>query len=258
MSLTHSFPISFSQLQACRKMSKKFKFQSVVLDHARPLGSGYYGNTYQAHCDHLLCAGKHMTPELFEVEKETRGRRETKIKKSLIAAFQHDVESLRRCICHPNLVQYLGTYPDPDSGLPILIMELCQDNLSTYLDKSFDSLAYHTQLNLLHDVALALVFLHAHDIVHGNLSSNNVFVVPYRLPRAKVSDYGICRMSSVVKNNLTCYRGNTAYLPPHPLICLIKNAAKVDSYSWGVLATQVLTHQLPLPPPKPSEQVCIM
>lgn len=242
-------------------MSKKFKFQSVVLDHGKPLGSGYYGNTYQAHCDHLLCAGKHMTPELFEVERDTgmgsaRGRREGKIKKSLITAFQHEVDNLRR-ICHPHLVQYLGTHLDADSGLPILIMELCQDNLTTYLDRFFESLAFHKKVNLLHDIALALVFLHAHGIVHGNLNSNNVFVVPYNLPRAKISDYGICRMSSVAKHSSTYYRGNSAYLPPNPLVCLQKNAAKVDSYSWGVLATQMLTNQLPLPPPKPSDQVQI-
>ena len=240
-------------------MSKKFKFQSVVLDHAHPLGSGYYGNTYQTHCDHLLCAGKHMTPELFEVEREsgwggTRGRRESKIKKSLIAAFQNEADGLRR-ICHPHLVQYLGTHLDPDSGLPVLIMELCQDNLTTFLDRSFETLTYHKQVSLLHDVALALVFLHGHDVVHGDLSSNNVFIVPYILPRAKVSDYGICRMSAIAKHSCTYYRGNSAYLPPNPLACLQKNAAKVDCYSWGVLATQILTNQLPLPPPKLSEQV---
>ena len=240
-------------------MSKKFRFQSVVLDHAKPLGSGYYGNTYTAHCDHLLCAGKHMTPELFEVEREsgwggTASRREGKIKKSLITAFLHEVDNLRR-ICHPNLVQYLGTHVDADSGLPVLIMELCQDNLTTYLDKYFESLAYHKKVSLLHDVALALMFLHAHGIVHGNLGSNNVFVVPYRLPRAKISDYGLCRMPSIVKHSSRYYRGNSAYLPPNPLVCLLKNAPKVDCYSWGVLATQMLTNQLPLPPPKPSEKV---
>ncbi|CAI8010259.1 Calmodulin-binding receptor-like cytoplasmic kinase 1 [Geodia barretti] len=134
-------------------------------------------------------------------------------------------------------------------------MELCQDNLTTYLDKYFESLAYHKKVSLLHDVALALVFLHAHGIVHGNLGSNNVFVVPYRLPRAKISDYGLCRMPSIVKHSSRYYRGNSAYLPPNPLVCLLKNAPKVDCYSWGVLATQMLTNQLPLPPPKPSEKV---
>ena len=233
-------------------MSKKMKkIQSVVLDHAQPLGSGYYGNTYQAHCDHLLCAGKHMTPELFESEREgswgsSKGGR---IKKSLIASFQQEIESLRR-ICHPHLVQYLGTHIESSSNLPILLMELCHDNLTAFLDKSYETLVYHKQVSLLHNIILALAFLHTHDIVHGNLSSNNVFVVPYEVPLAKVSDYGICRMPSIAKHNSTYYRGNTAYLPPDPLSCLQRNTKKVDCYSWGVLATQVLTNQLPLPPPK--------
>ena len=235
-------------------MSKKFKFQNVMLDHAQPLGSGYYGNTYRAHCDHLLCAGKHMTPELFESNQEggwgaKRGRGEGKIKRSLITSFQNEIDCIRR-ICHPNLVQYLGTYIDTDSQLPILLMELCHDNLTSYLDKAFESLFYHEQLSLLHDIVLALVFLHTHHIVHGNLSSNNVFIVPYAVPLAKISDYGICRMNTIAKNSSGYYRGNSAYLPSNPLACLQQNAAKVDCYSWGVLATQVLTQQLPLPPPK--------
>lgn len=243
-------------------MSKRFKFKKVVLDHGQPLGSGYYGNTYQAHCDYLLCAGKHMTPELFESEydsawgggKQKKG--EGRIKRSLITAFQLEVDSLRR-ICHPHLVQYLGTHIETDSKLPILLMELCHDNLTCYLERWYDSLAYHKQICLLHDIMLALVFLHTHGIVHGNLSSNNVFIIPYPVPMAKVADYGICRMNSITKHSSTYYRGNSAYLPPDPLACLQQDAAKVDCYSWGVLATQVLTNQLPLPPPKLSGQVNI-
>lgn len=241
-------------------MAKKIKFQSVVLDHSNPLGSGHYGNTYQAHCDQLLCAGKLMTPELFESDHERgwggrggRGKGQGQIKRSLVTSFMHEIDNI--CwISHPHLVQYLGSHIKADTQLPILIMELCQENLTSFLDKSHGSLFYHKEVSLLHDIALALVFLHAHRIVHGNLSSNNVFIVPYAVPLAKISDYGISRMPTIAKQSSSYYGGNPAYLPPDPLTCLQQNAAKVDCYSWGVLATQVLTRQLPLPPPK-SEQV---
>lgn len=238
-------------------MAKKFKFESVTLDHGHSLGSGHYGHTYHVTCDHLLCAGKLMSPELFD-QNGSRGRcsggkTEGRVKRSLISIFQHEMDNLRR-IGHPNLVQYLGCSIDADTQLPIVIMELCHENLTSFLDKSYGALFYHTQVSLLHDIALGLVFLHAHGVVHGNLSSNNVFIVPYSVPLAKISDYGITRMGSIVKHNCTKYRGNVAYLPLDPLTCLQHNAAKVDCYSWGILATQVLTQQLPLPPPK-SEQV---
>lgn len=240
-------------------MAKKFKFESVALDHGHSLGSGHYGRTYHATCDHLLCAGKLVVPELFESDHNGGrgrcggGKAEGRVKRSIISIFQHEIDTLRR-IGHPNLVQYLGSSIDADTQLPIVIMELCQDNLTSFLDKSYGSLFYHTQVSLLHDIALGLVFLHAHGVVHGNLSSNNVFIVPYAIPLAKISDYGITRMGCIVKHNCAQYRGNSAYLPPDPLTCLQHNAAKVDCYSWGILATQVLTQQLPLPPPK-AEQV---
>ena len=233
-------------------MSKKFKFQSATLDRSHPLGSGHYGNTYHADCDHLLCAGKLMIPALFEHDHDggRGGEGDGKIKKSLVTGFQHEIDSLRR-IGHPNLVQYLGTSIDTDTGLPILIMELCRENLTSFLDKLQGPLFYHKEISLLHDVALALVFLHAHGVVHGNLSSNNVFIVPYATPSAKISDYGLGKMA---KQSAVQYCGNLAYLPPDSASLLQRDSmTKADCYSWGVLSAQVLTQQLPLPPPKTAQ-----
>ena len=35
---------------------------------------------------------------------------------------------------HPNTVQYLATHWDPDTQLPVLLMELCNESLTTFLE----------------------------------------------------------------------------------------------------------------------------
>ena len=55
----------------------------------------------------------------------------------------------------------------------------------------------HTALNTIspsiyHEIALALVYLHSNDIIHRNLSSNNVLIIAKR--RAKVTNFGASKL----------------------------------------------------------------
>ena len=45
----------------------------------------------------------------------------------------------------------------PKTQLPVLLMELCDESLTAFLERSTGPLSYHIQVNIAHDVALALV-----------------------------------------------------------------------------------------------------
>lgn len=90
--------------------------------------------------------------------------------------FEQECEFLST-IRHPNIVQYLGMYQDVDTSLPVLLMELMDDNLTHYLETSTQLIPYHIQVNLSYDMTLALSFLHSNGITHRNLSSNNVLLI---------------------------------------------------------------------------------
>ena len=105
--------------------------------------------------------------------------------------FEQECEFLST-IRHPNIVQYLGTYQDPDMGLPVLLMELMDDSLTHFLETSTQPIPYHIQVNICHDITLALSFLHSNGIIHRDLSSNNVLLIGN--VRAKVTDFGMARI----------------------------------------------------------------
>ena len=71
-----------------------------------------------------------------------------------VEQFKQECRFLRM-IKHPNIVQFLGTVRDPRSQRLALLMELMDESLTRFLERSTSPLPYHTQLIICHDVALA-------------------------------------------------------------------------------------------------------
>ena len=204
------------------------------------LGRGSFGIVCKARCNDLPCAAKLLHPILFE--------RNDPISKVTVLKFEQECQFLS-ALKHPNIVQHLGTYRDPQSQMPVLLMELMDKNLTTLLEKSKKPLSYHTQVNLCTDICLALSYLHSNGIIHRDLSSNNVLLIADA--RAKLSDFGMSRLMSASPNNtsLTQCPGCTPYMAPEALSQPTAYSEKLDSFSFGVLLIQILTRRFPNPGP---------
>ena len=138
---------------------------------------------------------------------------------------------------------------DPDTGLPALLMELMDENLTYLLESSPQPIAYHTQANLCHDIALALSFLHSNEIIHRDLSSNNVLL--FSNVRAKVTDFGMAKLGDLnpqaTCNTFTNCPGTDVYMPPEAVHDEPVYTEKIDCFSFGVIIIQMLTQQFPKP-----------
>ena len=216
----------------------QFAYHNIQLYKSESLGSGSYGGVCKAKCDGLLCAAKIMHPTLFDLRDPGTA--------SYLRKFQEECHllSLAR---HPNVVQYLATYYDPDTRLPVLLMELCDESLTAFLEQSPGPLSYHVQLNICLDIALALVYLHSNGLIHRDLTGNNVLMIAGT--RAKITDFG---MSKLATGNprmtaLTLCPGNLLYMSPEALDEAKSYTAKLDIFSFGVIVIQILTRQFPNP-----------
>ena len=216
----------------------EFAYHNIQLYKSESLGSGSYGGVCKAKCDGLLCAAKIMHPTLFDLRDPGTA--------SYLRKFQEECHllSLAR---HPNVVQYLATYYDPDTRLPVLLMELCDESLTAFLERSPGPLSYHVQLNICLDIALALVYLHSNGLIHRDLTGNNILMIAGT--RAKITDFG---MSKLATGNprmtaLTLCPGNLLYMSPEALDEAKSYTAKLDIFSFGVIVIQILTRQFPNP-----------
>ena len=152
-------------------------------------------------------------------------------------------------ITHPNIVQYLGMFRDTDTRLPGLLMELMDDSLTSFLESSTQPIPYHIQVNICHDISLALSFLHSNKIVHRDLSSNNVLLRGNIL--AKVTDFGMARLGDInpqaTRFTSTMCPGTDVYMPPEAVQDKPVYTEKIDCFSFGVIIVQTLTRQFPKP-----------
>ena len=153
---------------------------------------------------------------------------------------------------HPNIVEYLGTSHDPDSGLLVLLMELADESLTHFFERSQQPLAYHIEVDLCHDIAQALAYIHSREIIHRDLSGNNVLLIA---GKAKITDFGMSRLldENRRKTSLTTCPGTLVYMPPEALSDPPAYTKKIDCFSFGVLQIQIMTRQFP--DPGPAKQV---
>ena len=162
--------------------------------------------------------------------------------------FEQECEFLST-IRHPNIVQYLGICRDPDTDLPALLMELMDDSLTHFLESSPQPISYHIQVNICHDITLALSFLHSNGIVHRDLSSNNVLLIGN--VRAKVTDFGMARLGDqnprATQLTFTKCPGTEVYMPPEAVQDKPEYTEKIDCFSFGVITLQILTQEFPKP-----------
>ena len=222
---------------------QEFTFRNVQLLKNETLGTGSYGAVCKAKCDQLICAAKLLYPVLFQMQAPDPGKEH----RQPFQRFKEECRFLSR-VNHPNIVQYLGTYCDPDTNAPVLLMELMDESLTHFLESSPGDIPYHIQVNLSQDIAQALAFLHANGIIHRDLSSNNVLLIAGS--RAKVSDFGMSKFSDVSATHLatmTMCPGTPAFMPPEALDEPPVYTEKLDNFSFGVIIVQIITRQFPSP-----------
>ena len=218
---------------------KTFHYRHYRLFRNATLGTGAYGQVCRAKLDELPCAAKLLHPILVD---RSDPKNQTNLRK-----FEQECRFLSE-IRHPNIVQYLGMVYDRETSLPVLLMELMDESLTHFLERSDTPLPYHVQVDISHDIALALAYLHSNDIIHRDLSSNNVLLIRPGY-RAKVTDFGMSKFTEMHPHMtpLTKCPGTQAYMAPEALQEEPIYTAKLDVFQAGVLMVQIITRKFPDP-----------
>ena len=191
---------------------KDLTLEDVILLN-KELGRGAYGKVFSVKYLGLPCAAKEIHSLLLDgVSPEDKKA----IKDGFIRECYHS--SLIR---HPNIVQFMGVYYAKQSDLPIMVMELMDTSLTSFIENNQSKIAIKTKLSILHDVSLGLSYLHGRRpaVIHRDLSSNNVLLTSHLV--AKISDLGTAKMiradSKQTKSRLTTAPGTLHFMPPEAL-----------------------------------------
>ena len=220
-----------------------------VIPQNKELGRGAYGKVFTVKYLGLPCAAKEIHSLLLDgVSPEDKKA----IKDGFIRECYHS--SLIR---HPNIIQFMGVYyakpSDPRTAdLPIMVMELMDTSLTSFIENNQSKIAMKTKFSILHDVSLGLSYLHGRRpaVIHRDLSSNNVLLTSHLV--AKISDLGTAKMiradSKQTKSRLTTAPGTLHFMPPEALEETDPvYSTPVDVFSFAGITVHLFSEEWPTP-----------
>lgn len=100
-------------------------------------------------------------------------------------------------------------------------------------------------LNALMDVAMGMMHLHAHNIVHGDLKPDNVLLrsSPQGMV-AKVADFGLSVLMPANRSHLSGLRhGTPLYIAPE-MVSHARVSKAADVYAYGVMMWELVHGRL--------------
>ena len=201
----------------------------IQVFHNKVLMNGDSAVVCKAQFLNLPCAAKYIHPKLVETSSWQ------------VEIFKKGCQILRNCR-HPNIVSFLGVHSDNRLKQPILLMELMDQSLKEFLDHSRNNLPFYLQLDICSDVAQGLEYLHAREIIHGNLTATNILV---KRGRAKIG--GVMPLQiNTPDGELSLCPGAPESMPRRSFSCADYDEA-IDCFSFGVLGIHIATRELPNP-----------
>jgi len=211
-----------------------------IVDLNEEIGRGAYGIVKKVSLHGTICAAKGIHAILVDYAD----------KKQFEAIKKNFLEECIKCskVLHPNIVQFLGIYyPSEDAKLPWLVMEKLDCSLTSFLAKyQQNDVSLNVKISIIHDISLGLRYLHSRDIIHRDLSSNNILLTKHLT--AKIADLGVAKLIDPdgTKSH-TLAPGTQHFLPPETVSTNIQYGKPVDVFSLGCVMIHLMTHEWPVP-----------
>ncbi|XP_010540003.1 PREDICTED: LEAF RUST 10 DISEASE-RESISTANCE LOCUS RECEPTOR-LIKE PROTEIN KINASE-like 1.2 isoform X2 [Tarenaya hassleriana] len=158
-----------------------------------------------------------------------------------VEQFRNEVEILAR-LRHPNLVTLFGCSSKHSRDLLLVYEFIPNGTLADHLHgprANPSALPWSTRLKIAAETANALKYLHASEIIHRDVKSNNILLD--RNFNVKVADFGLSRLFPMDRTHVsTSPQGTPGYLDPDYHQCY-QLTSKSDVFSFGVVLMELIS-----------------
>lgn len=216
--------------------------KSSEIEYVKEIARGTYGAVYLGKWHGLEVAIKKLKPSSAE-------------KNGGVSDFWREALILYH-LRHPNIVKFHGVVSDgPVTDTATVTEFMVSGSLGKVLGKKDRTVDHRKRILIAMDISLGMEYLHANNIVHFDLKSENLLVNtrnPLR-PVCKIGDLGL----SLLKQNEgvdISMRGTLSWMAPELLNkkrSLVTE--KVDIYSFGVVMWELLTGERPYAKMQPKD-----
>ncbi|XP_019457854.1 PREDICTED: LEAF RUST 10 DISEASE-RESISTANCE LOCUS RECEPTOR-LIKE PROTEIN KINASE-like 1.2 isoform X3 [Lupinus angustifolius] len=195
-------------------------------DSARELGDGGFGTVYYGQ----LHDGRRVAVKRLYENNYKR-----------VEQFMNEVEILTR-LRHPNLVSLFGCTSRHSRELLLVYEYISNGTVADHLHgrkTKPGALPWHIRMNIAVDTASALKYLHASEIIHRDVKTNNILLDDHFC--VKVADFGLSRLFPTHATHIsTAPQGTPGYVDPEYHECY-QLTSKSDVYSFGVMLIELIS-----------------
>ena len=141
-------------------------------------------------------------------------------------------------IRHQNIAHFIGlSYEEQFFMLTFVLTWADNGSLHDYIHVERQPLTEEQQDRILKEVACAMAYLHASNVVHRDLKSPNVLLDEALC--AKITDFGMSTFKAVDRSIISKAAGTEAWASPQQLLQDGELRANTDVYSFGIVAWEV-------------------
>ncbi|XP_010503172.1 PREDICTED: serine/threonine-protein kinase GRIK1 [Camelina sativa] len=130
---------------------------------------------------------------------------------------------------HPNIVNLIEVIDDPEFDEFYMVLEYV-DGKWAYDDSG--ALGENTARKYLRDVVAGLMYLHAHNVIHGDIKPDNLFVTS--TGRVKIGDFSVSQVFKDDDDQLRRSPGTPVFTAPECCLGITYGGKSADTWAVGV------------------------
>ncbi|XP_077987280.1 serine/threonine-protein kinase B-raf-like isoform X2 [Glandiceps talaboti] len=212
-----------------RDSNDDWEIPAIEIAIGRRIGSGSFGTVYKGHWHGAVAIKK------LNVTDPTP---------SQLQAFKNEVAVLRKTR-HANILLFMGCTSKPELAI---VTQWCESSsLYKHLHVLESKFEMHDLIDIARQTAQGMDYLHAKNIIHRDLKSNNIFL--HDDMTVKIGDFGLATVKSRWSGSERIEQptGSILWMAPEVIRMQDNNpyTPQSDVYAFGVVLYELVTCQLP-------------
>ncbi|KAH7691467.1 calcium/calmodulin-dependent protein kinase kinase protein [Dioscorea alata] len=199
------------------------------------IGSGSYGKVvlYRSTKD-----GKHYAIKVFHKSHLLKLR--VAPSETAMTDVLREV-SIMKMLDHPNIVNLIEVIDDPTTDHFYMVLEYVKGK--RVCDGSGSCLSESTSRRYLRDIVAGLIYLHAHNIVHGDIKPDNLLVTSNG--NVKIGDFSVSQVFEDDNDELRRSPGTPVFTAPECCLGVTYHGKAADTWAVGVTLYCMVVGQYP-------------
>ncbi|XP_057454744.1 serine/threonine-protein kinase GRIK1-like [Lotus japonicus] len=139
---------------------------------------------------------------------------------------------IMKMIEHPNIVNLIEVIDDPESDDFLMVLEYVEGKWICEGTGRSSALGEESARKYLRDIVPGLMYLHAHNIVHGDIKPDNLLIT--RHGTVKIGDFSVSQAFEDGNDELRRSPGTPVFTAPECCLGLTYNGKASDTWAVGV------------------------